>query len=255
MYKLLKKIVLVLLMINCVEAFAANDWQAEELFTQIAELRTKNQILSKALNELKAEIGVLKQSVGKSNSVMADASAMIDNDPTLGDEDAPLIIIEYTDFLCPFCKKHELNTFVKLKEAYIDTGKIQYVVKDFSLSSNSSAILAAVAANCAEEQGNYWSMRHMIFENQRDLSKDKLIGFADLLKLNQQAFIQCIDDPKQAHEVENDVAYAEQIGIQSTPSFVIARKEKNRLLDIKVVRGAYNYKRFSQLLDSLPKKQ
>lgn len=232
-------------------AFAANDWQAEELFTQMAELRAKNQAFREELDELIEEVELLKQSIGRSINPMENTLEMLDDDPILGDHEAPLVVIEFTDFQCPFCKKHELNTFFKLKEAYIDTGKIQYVVRDFPLSFHSQARLAAIAANCAGEQESYWSMRHKIFEHSRDLSKENLIGFADSLKLNHQSFIQCLEDPKQSDEIERDVAYADQIGIQSTPSFVLARKQAGHLRDIKVVSGAQTFRRFSQLLDTL----
>lgn len=254
-WKSVKTIILIFLLINSVTAFPSSEWQAEELFTQIAELRTKNQALQKELDELKEEVAILKQVVSKSENPMIDAKEMLENNPILGDKNAPLVIIEFTDFQCPFCKKYDLTTFSKLKEGYIDTGKIQYVVRDFPLSFHSHAKLAAIAAKCAGEQKNYWPMRHKIFEHQRDLSKEKLIGFADSLKLKNQAFVKCLDDPKQTDEVEKDMAYADRIGIQSTPSFILARKESGRLLDIKVVSGAQSYRRFSQLLDAFLAKQ
>ncbi len=89
------------------------------------------------------------------------------NDPTLGKKDAPIVMLEFSDFQCPFCGKFFRDTFPKIKKDYIDTGKVYFVYKDFPLSQiHAMAHKAAEAGNCANEQGKFWEYHNKLFENQ-----------------------------------------------------------------------------------------
>ncbi len=242
-----------LVLISSKHLYASEEslWQVEEVFTQLSELRRDNQSLRKELNEQKKEVSDLKQNNNQGKLTLTDAKKVLGKAPSLGKKDAEVVVIEFTDFQCPYCKKHEMKTFAKLKESYMDTGKVLYAVKDYPLSFHGQAKPAAVAANCAGEQENYWTMRHKIFENQRNLGQAQFKQFANELKLDQQVFSDCLDNPQQTKEVEQAIAYADQIGIRSTPSFVIARRNRDRLEDIKIVTGAQSYKNFSRVLDTM----
>jgi len=248
---LIKPSIYLLFFLSCSAAYSSEVWQVEEVFTQLAELRRDNQALRKELNELKTEVSGLKQNIDQYKKPITDAKKMLNNAPSIGDKEAEVVVIEFTDFQCPYCKKHEMKTFTQLKESYMDTGKIQYVVKDFPLSFHGQAKPAAIAANCAGEQQSYWPMRHKIFENQRNLGQEQFKSFAEQLQLDQQVFSQCLENLQQAEKVEQNIAYADQIGISSTPSFVIARKKNDRLENIKIIAGAQSYKNFSRVLDAM----
>src|SRR5690606_19222030 len=91
------------------------------------------------------------------------------DDPTLGSQQAKVAIVEFTDYQCPYCAQYHSETFENLKKEYIDTGKVQYVLRDFPLDFHAYAKGAAIAANCAGEQDAYWQMNHQLFSNQSEL--------------------------------------------------------------------------------------
>ncbi len=104
---------------------------------------------------------VLKKKPGQAISVSED------DDPMLGDPGAPVTIIEFSDFQCPFCQKFHSETFPQIKKTYIDTGKVRFVYRDFPLSFHPGAQPAAEAAECAHAQGKFWEMHEALFSEQQ----------------------------------------------------------------------------------------
>src|SRR3990172_7919363 len=104
--------------------------------------------------------------------------ASLDDDAVLGDKNAPVTIIEFSDYQCPYCGRHFSETFPQLKSEYIDTGKVKIVFRDFPLTQiHPMAQPSAEAAECVREKGGdeaYWKMHDKIFENQQVLSVDNL---------------------------------------------------------------------------------
>ena len=128
----------------------------------------------------------------------APAPARLDNvdeddDPFLGDKNAPVTIVSFEDFQCPFCKRAFDQTFPQLKKDYIDTGKVKYVYRDFPLSFHPQANAAAEAAECADDQGKFWDYHGAIFNNQNRLGRDLYIELAGQFNLDVDKFTQCID--------------------------------------------------------------
>src|SRR5206468_10780677 len=119
--------------------------------------------------------------------------------PSLGRADAPVTLVEFSDFQCPFCGRFFATTLPALKQDYIDTGKLRYVFRDFPLDQlHPNARNAAAAAHCAGEQGKYWEMHDTLYRNQRTLQVEHLKGFALELSLNGNAFTTCLDGGKYA---------------------------------------------------------
>jgi len=151
----------------------------------------------------------------------SDRIALIDDDPTLGDKDAPVLIVEFSDFQCPFCKRFTDQTFDQIKSQYIDTGKVFWVFRDLPLSFHNNAENAAMAAQCAYEQNEFWDYHDKLFENQNSLDVSSLKKYAADLGLNTNDFDSCLDSKKYEDEVNNDVAVASSYGASGTPSFLI----------------------------------
>ncbi|MCC6904344.1 MAG: DsbA family protein [Anaerolineae bacterium] len=145
----------------------------------------------------------------------------VDDDPAFGPEDAPVTIVEFSDYQCPYCKRYKDQTYAALREQYGDN--IRYVFRDFPLTSiHPDAFLAAEAATCAGDQGKYWEMHDTIFANQIvGIGKDALIGFAGDLDLDVDAFTECIESGKYTEEVQKDMTEAQSYGVTGTPSFFI----------------------------------
>ena len=150
--------------------------------------------------------------------------------PIIGDVDAKITILEFGDYQCTFCYKFHQQTLEKIKESYIDTGKVNYTYKDFPLNGLDS-ILAAEASFCANEQGKYWEYHDTIFNNWAGertgwITSNSLLDFAEQNKLNVNEFTECVNNHKYTQKVIDNQKFAENIGINATPSFLIFNDEK-----------------------------
>ena len=173
--------------------------------------------------------------------------------PRLGEATATVGIVEFTDYQCPFCKRFHDQTFSKLKAQYIDTGKIQYVVRDFPLAFHGQATRVAVAAHCAQAQGEYWTMHHELFTNQRRLGPALYEELAGGQGLDPQQFAACLTDPARAQSVDADLAYGKTMGVRGTPNFFIGRidLETGILIGARRLSGAQPFETFSRALAPL----
>lgn len=158
-------------------------------------------------------------SLGDDNAEIINVSA--DDDPFKGSPDAPVTIIEFSDYECPFCGSFFRNTLPELEEKYINTGKVKFIYRDFPISSHKNAQVAAEAAQCSGDQGKYWEMHNKIFENQEAIAKDNLIGYAGVMGLNMDSFNQCLNDGKYSKEVKADLNDGVKAGVDGTPTFFI----------------------------------
>jgi protein-disulfide isomerase len=169
-----------------------------------------------------------------------DMVALADDDPVKGDPNAPITIIEFSDFQCPFCGKFYRETLPQIKEKYIDTGKVKLIYRDFPLSFHENAQSAAEAAECANEQGKFWEYHDLLFEKQQDLSVENYKQWAEELGLDMEQFNECLDSGKYADEVTNDFSDGQAAGVTGTPAFFINGKK---------VSGAQPFSVFEQIIE------
>jgi protein-disulfide isomerase len=169
------------------------------------------------------------------------ADVDIDDDAILGEEDAPVTIIEFSDYQCPYCGRFFRETLPQIKSKYIDTGKVRLIFRDFPLSFHPNAEPAAIAANCAGEQGKYYEFHDKIFENQASLSDASYRQWAEELGLDVAAWEACREDPDQRAEVRKDFLDGQNAGVRGTPAFFI---------NGKLVSGAQPYSVFEQLIEA-----
>jgi protein-disulfide isomerase len=151
----------------------------------------------------------------------------IDDDPFKGSETAPVTMIEFSDFQCPFCARFYTQTLSLIEENYIKTGKVKLVYRDFPLSFHRYAQKAAEAAECADEQGKFWEYHDLLYEKQNEWSAlgiSKLKDYAGQVGLNIGDFNQCFDSGKMTQEVEKDSQDGQSYGVKGTPAFFINGK-------------------------------
>lgn len=160
-----------------------------------------------------------------------------DDDPFIGPKDAPITIIQFAEFQCPYCGKAGESVDQVMKEY---EGKIKMVYRDFPLNFHDRAIPAAVAANCSGEQGKYWEMHDLLMSNQRALSDADLTAHATSLSLDLEKWNTCRIDPKQTAEVEKDLADGQKVGVSGTPAFFI-----NGVM----LSGAVPFSQFKEIID------
>jgi protein-disulfide isomerase len=180
------------------------------------------------------------------------AKLTLDGGHMMGNKDAPVTIVEFTDYQCPFCQRFHLVTFGEIKKNYIDTGKVRFFSKDMPLEFHSNAFRAAEAARCAGDQGRFWEMRDVLGSNPSKLSMEDILGYAKDLKLDVNALRACVDSGKHKAAIQKDFQTASTIGINGTPSFVIGKTTPEGV-DGEVVVGAMPYGLFDEKLQNLLK--
>lgn len=179
-----------------------------------------------------------------------------DNDPVLGDKNAPLTIIEFSDYECPFCKRSFTDVLPNLKKDYIDTGKAKLVYRDFPLSFHQNAQKEAEAAECARTQGGdavYYKFHDQIFtkttSNGTGLTLDQLPVIAKSLGLNASQFQQCLGSGKFKDEVAKDTADGAAAGVSGTPTWFIGKSASNGTITGTRIVGAQPYAAFKTIID------
>jgi protein-disulfide isomerase len=184
---------------------------------------------------------------GAVTATMADLGIASERFAALGDPNAPITIVEYSDYGCPFCRRYTTETFPILQEQYIDTGKVFYVYKDLPIVDNHpQAALAAEAAECAGEQGQYWPMHEQLFaqpeawDTTADEARASFERYAGELGMNGVDLLACLDQGRYRDEVQADSNEAREFGLSGTPSFVI---------NGKLLVGAYPTEDFVRIVD------
>lgn len=140
------------------------------------------------------------------------------NDPVLGEAGAPITIVEFSDFECPFCQRG-YETMKRVMDAY--KGKVKWIYKDFPLNFHPNAKKAAEAALCAQDQGKFWDYHHRLFESSKKLGRSDLEQHAKDFKLDLAKFNQCLDSDKYAQEVDDDQNHGATLGVNGTPAYFI----------------------------------
>lgn len=180
----------------------------------------------------------------------------LDDDPVLGDKNAPVTLIEFSDYECPFCKRHFDETYPSIKSKYIDTGKVKMIFRDLPLSFHDPmATKEAVAANCARVQGGdgaYYKFHDEIFKrttsNGNGLNDEAIQKIAADLQLNTSLFTACLSDAAQKKEVTDDLAYASTVGADATPTFFVGKSTGQTIKGERLV-GAYPLTSFETLIE------
>jgi len=174
--------------------------------------------------------------------------------PALGDEDAPLVIVEVGSFECPYCRRHWLDTMPALRKRYVETGKLRYVFIDTVIDpGHHHAKAAAEAAYCANEQGLYAAFRDRIYRHQKAIAVEFLEAHAQAVGLDLPAFRDCMTSGRHAARVDDDAALGRRLRVRGTPSFFWARAEPGRTA-VRLVRrtsGARPVEHFAQQFDAL----
>lgn len=190
------------------------------------------------------------------------AKISVDDDPVLGDKDAPVTLVEFSDYECPFCKRHFDQVYPSLKKDYIDTGKVKMVFRDYPLPFHDPmATFEANAANCAREQAGdsaYFNLHDAIFtktkSNGNGLTKEEVYQLASASAgLNEANFKACADSLKYTEEIKKDVADGSAAGVSGTPSFFIGKSDPSGTFTGQIIVGAQPYSAFQAIIDPLLK--
>ncbi len=180
------------------------------------------------------------------NSSILNKSNLLEGTTILGDPDAKITIVEFGDYQCTFCYKFHNDTMKKIYEKYIEKGEVNFVYKDFPLNGESS-IMASEASYCAQKQGKFWAYHDILYnnwngENTGWITQNALLMFANDSKLNIDEFNECMNNSEFRQKVLRNERFAQEIGIDATPSFLIfSGNEVYRII------GAQSFDKFEQV--------
>lgn len=185
-------------------------------------------------------------------SAIADANRVqnfrADDDPFLGIADAPIVMVEFSDFYCSFCGRHFQQTLQPLLDTY--DGYIKYVYRDFPSVGGDAAQLTGLAAECANDQGKFWEYHNYLFTNQDALRtattdapslRNYLVNVASELSLDMTTFSSCYDNQTHLNDIIGDATDAQMIGARGTPAF---------LINGQFVSGAQSFEYFANIIDA-----
>ena len=225
----------------------------DSLKQDIETLKSGQQQMGKDLAQIKKLLESLKKPQRMREPVQ-DVDVVMDlaQEPFRGNDNAPLVLVELTDFQCPFCARHVKSVMPEISKNYVSTGKLKYVVLDFPLPFHKNAEKAAEAAHCAESQGKYWEMHELLFANQKALDTEHLIGYATQLGLDTDAFKNCLESGQLAKKVQASKTEGTSAGVTGTPTLFLGRTQENGKVKLtKRITGAQPYPVFQKTIDAM----
>lgn len=218
----------------------------------VAAIKAELERLRAELEALKKELGQVQRPAPRAQPAAPSGPVRtsVAGAPILGRADAPVTIVEFSDYQCPFCQRFVATTFPTLKKEYVDTGKVRYVFRDFPLDKlHPQARKAAEAAHCAGEQGKFWEMHDALFRNQGALAAPQLAEHAKTAGIAGTKFEECLASGRHAVRVAQGVADGSAIGVQGTPTFVVGRTVTGDFVQGNPIRGAQPLETFRRVID------
>lgn len=169
-----------------------------------------------------------------------ETKALPDDDPVLGDANAPVTIVEFSDFQCPYCEGFYTDSFLPMKKDFIDSGKVKLVYRDYPLASHPLALAAAHAAACANDQKKFEPMHDILFEKQTEWSPapkalEVFEGYAKKIGLDVAAYKECMTSQSKVPEIRKDLLDGIAVGVKGTPHFFINGKRIPGSMDYATV--------------------
>jgi protein-disulfide isomerase len=230
--------------------------QQNEMKREIEALKQGQATIQNELQEVKKLMLLLAG--GKPSPEPARPETInIANSPSVGEPGARLVVVEFSDYQCPYCSRFFRDTMPLIEQEFINTGKVRYVFRNLPLESiHPFAVKAAEAADCAGEQGRFWQMHRRLFSNQEALGPADLQLHAQSIGLDLTRFNQCLSGGSHAPAIRKGAEEAFSAGIQGTPAFVIGiRNEKDpsdpNIKVVSIISGAQPYSVFKSAINNM----
>ncbi len=239
------------------QAYSTNKIEQYSLSLAIQE---KNiQELSDNTERMEKELRVLKQILSRSKLLepaVFDTTFTLNgserDDPFLGGKDSAVVIIAFSEYQCKPCREFFETTFAKLQSNFISSGKIKLIFRDFPLDSHNQSEQAATLANCAGEQGRYWEMHKLLFENQTLVDRGEFSSLQTQISgLNVAKIKECVESNRYRKEIAEDQQDGKRIGIKGAPGFFIGKKNDRGDYKGVIIRGAQPYAVFEAQIERL----
>ena len=232
-----------------VQAGAYAQENTHDLKNEINELKQEQKALREDLKVIKELLLKTQMPVPPKVNVK-DVEFELGNNPAKGSDSAPLVLVEFSDYQCPFCARHTKETYPELYKKYIKTGKLRYVVMDKPLPIHDMADEAAEAAHCANEQDKFWKIHNEMMSRPETIGN--LNSLASSLGLDMKKFKSCMETKKYANDIASNVSLSNKLNIFGTPGFVIASSDPGnpqKVKGINFIAGARPFKQFQKEID------
>ena len=240
--------VLIILSVILLVSLGINAWT----LSQINSLKKKFNYQQKKLIRITRDIGELeRKSAGGTVQLQAPTEVVVkfDGDYIKGDPNAPVTIVEFSDYQCSYCRRFHTEVLPKIDKEYISTGKVRYIFRDYPLSFHKKAVPAAVAANCAGEQGKYWEMNDFLFNNPGKLDTEILIETSTDLGLDKTEFEACVKDDSKRREVDKDFDDGRSYGVRGTPTLFIGKTGNGKEMKATYIRGLKQFDSLKPIIE------
>ena len=198
-------------------------------------------------------LGLLLLAFGLFSGSAVVAGSIEDDGRIRGRADAPLTLIEYSDFTCGYCLKFFKETLPRLQATYIDTGKVKFVYRDYPRADHGVGVEAAVAARCAGAQGRNWAMHDRLFGEGSRLDSGAFKGFAKSIGLDQTQFGKCFDERRHLESIFQDRQEANRWGFHGTPAFILMQPAAGPTEKVPAIAipGAFPFDAFAEEIDRM----
>lgn len=239
-------------------AWAGSAEDISSLKSEIESLKQGQKSMQKDLSDIKTALKALISRKGRpAQQPFKPADVAIDGSPVMGNADAPVTMVEFTDYQCPYCRRYSNGTFPQIIRDYIKTGKVRYVVRQFPLKPiHPKAVKASEASLCAGDQGKYWEMHDQIFKKTKSFEQEEWVRHAETLGLNMGSFNDCLKNGKKTSNVERDLKEGTALGMRGTPGFFFGQTDPsnpNKFKAVQMIRGAHPYSQFKKAIEKLLK--
>jgi protein-disulfide isomerase len=171
-----------------------------------------------------------------------------------GNANAPLTLVEFSDFTCGYCMKFFKETLPRIQAKYIDTGKIRYIYRDFPRGTEGAGMIGALASRCAGDQGRYWPMHDRLFSSGGRFDSGDVLSYAKSVGLEQAVFANCLRDGKYRSAILREKDEAQSMGFRGTPGFVLLRTSDSTGTGSEppvMIPGAFPFDVFEEQIDQM----
>jgi len=231
-----------------------SDEELKALRQEIEAVKAGQAAIQKQLQEITNLLKTLPAAGQPAGPDLSTLTMDLKGEPVRGDKNAKIVIVEFSDYQCPFCGRFARETAPLIDKEYVQTGKIKYIFRDLPLTSiHPNAFKAAEAAACAGEQDKFWEMHDRLYGNPDKIALTDLPSHAESLGLDKNQFEQCLSTDKYAEKIRKDIAEASRVGVTGTPAFFVAvvDSKTSNLKFVQIMKGNQPFTSFKSYLDGL----
>jgi protein-disulfide isomerase len=235
-------------------AFAQESTQedVQSLRSEIDALRATQAAMRQDLQDLKALLlRGQADTLGASNRPAGDVELSLDGAVFKGSAQAPLVLVEFSDFRCPFCNRYATTTYPRILREYVDTGHLRYAFVHFPIESlHPDSFRAHLAAACAADQGRFWEMHDRLFAQSQSTDVAALTVVATAVGADPAAFRRCVESQTHAAAIREGIKLGSGAGVVGTPTFLLGTVGAgNSFKAVKMIAGAKPYEVFAQAIE------